>query len=762
MSLERIKRLVSRFREQLEAAPEECSPWSHPLPVGIELLESMLRARHLDVAAHELRRSGHGHYTICSSGHESNAVLGRLTAPRDPGIVHYRSAALQLERARQVPGRDGVRDIALSLVAARTEPTSGGRHKVFGGKALGLLPATSTIASHLPRAVGMATALERATRLGLPHDYSKDSIVLTSFGDASLNHSTAIGALNSAGWVVHQRLKLPLLVVCEDNGLGISVRSPTGWVEERLRALMHFGYHAADGTDLNQCYRVASEAVTACRELRRPQVLHLRCVRLLGHAGSDVDTVYRNPAELAAAEARDPVLHAAWQLIRAGVEVGQITALEERVAAEVRQACSHAETAPRIETRAEVMSALLPAHAAAPRPAPQLPSGAGSEDALTLAQGINLALREALSVYPEALVFGEDVAKKGGVYGLTKGLLAQAGPARVFNTLLDEQTILGMALGAGSLGMLPIPEIQYLAYLHNAEDQLRGEAASMSFFSNGEYTNPMLVRIAGLAYQKGFGGHFHNDNSVAVLRDIPGLILAVPTRADDALEIFRLGLHLAKAHGRVVTVLEPIALYHTRDLLADGDGQWLAHVAQGAPQEEAAGQAAPDRTARGDQVADQAADERAAGSPAPAQQDDFARARVYHPGASDLTILTYGNGVWMSLRAAEQLRQVGIEARVVDLRWLAPLPARDIEEQAQATRRVLMVDECRASGGVGEAVGALLLEAAAAWPAAPLAGAGLRWRRLTSADSFIPLGDAANLVLVQEREILEAARALMV
>src|SRR5690606_9012919 len=106
------------------------------------------------------------------------------------------------------------------------------------------LPATSTIASHLPRAVGMATALERATRLGLPHDYSKDSIVLTSFGDASLNHSTAIGALNSAGWVVHQRLKLPLLVVCEDNGLGISVRSPTGWVEERLRALMHFGYHA--------------------------------------------------------------------------------------------------------------------------------------------------------------------------------------------------------------------------------------------------------------------------------------------------------------------------------------------------------------------------------------------------------------------------------------------------------------------------------------------------------------------------------------
>ncbi len=70
--------------------------------------------------------------------------------------------------------------------------------------------------------------------------------------------------------------------------------------------------------------------------------------------------------------------------------------------------------------------------------------------------------------------------------------------------------------------MLPIPEIQYLAYLHNAEDQLRGEAATLQFFSNGQYRNPMVVRIAGLRLPEGFGGHFHNDNAVAVLRDIPG------------------------------------------------------------------------------------------------------------------------------------------------------------------------------------------------------------------------------------------------
>ena len=120
------------------------------------------------------------------------------------------------------------------------------------------------------------------------------------------------------------------------------------------------------------------------------------------------------------------------------------------------------------------------------------------------------------------------------MYGVTRGLRKRFGGRRVFDTLLDEQTILGTALGAALAGLLPIPEIQYLAYLHNAEDQLRGEAASLAFFSDGQYRNPMVVRIPGLAYQKGFGGHFHNDNSLAVLRDVPGLVLCVPSHPADA------------------------------------------------------------------------------------------------------------------------------------------------------------------------------------------------------------------------------------
>ena len=146
----------------------------------------------------------------------------------------------------------------------------------------------------------------------------------------------------------------------------------------------------------------------------------------------------------------------------------------------------------------------------------------------------------------------------------------------MFDTLLDEQSILGLALGAGVSGLLPIPEIQYLAYFHNAADQIRGEAATLQFFSNRQYRNPMVVRVAAYGYQKGFGGHFHNDNSIAAMRDIPGVVIASPARPDDAAAMLHTCAAAAREAGVVCLFLEPIALYHTRDLHDDNDGGWLA------------------------------------------------------------------------------------------------------------------------------------------------------------------------------------------
>src|SRR3546814_15449568 len=135
---------------------------------------------------------------------------------------------------------------------------------------------------------------------------------------------------------------------------------------------------------------------------------------------------------------------------------------------------------------------------------------------------INNALHDLFAKYPEALLFGEDVAQKGGVYTVTKGLQKAFGARRVFNTLLDETVILGLAQGYANMGMLPLPEIQYLTYFHNAADQIRGEAARLQFFSNDQYRNPMVVRIEQLGYQRGLGGPFTHDNSNHTPRDTPG------------------------------------------------------------------------------------------------------------------------------------------------------------------------------------------------------------------------------------------------
>ena len=245
------------------------------------------------------------------------------------------------------------------------------------------------------------------------------------------------------------------------------------------------------------------------------------------------------------------------------------------------------------------------------------------------------------------VVFGEDVAGKGGVYTVTKGLWKRFGGARVFNTLLDETTILGLAQGYGSMGYLPIPEIQYLAYFHNACDQIRGEACSLQYFSNNAYRNPMVVRIAGLGYQKGFGGHFHNDNSVTALRDIPGLVVGCPSRGDDAVRMLRTLAALAKIDGRVTAIVEPIALYMTKDLYDRDDGAWSFAY------------------------------------PEPDEYLEPWEPRIYGEEATDVLIVTFGNGVPMALRAARELERThGVAARVLDLRWLAPLPTRDLLREA--------------------------------------------------------------------------------
>lgn len=751
MSLRRegpvTERLFTLLQNHPGADPALAGPLDQPIAAhsamtrrqAVLIFESVIQSRLQDLLSREMKDKGLSYYTIGSSGHEANAIFGDRLRTTDTAFLHYRSGAFMAARLRKGKGETPFFDAMLSFCASAEDPISGGRHKVLGSPTVHVPPQTSTIASHLPKAVGYAMALQRMERLGLPTEGNVpyDSVVYCSFGDASMNHATAQAGFHAAGAATLHSQPCPILFACEDNGIGISTRTPDTYVAKMMMQRAGIRYFACDSQDYPGVWTTVEEAIAWVREHRRPAFVHTKTVRLMGHAGSDVEANYMSLEAIERNEARDPVLAFADLLLRTGALTReQILALYQDTDRRLRAAATEASARKKLTTveaivqplqlpkpealrvqvadaatRAKVFDGKLPEQDSRPR---------------HLAYRIPQALTDLFAAYPNTLLFGEDVAKKGGVYHATTGLVDTFGVGRVFNTILDETTILGLAQGLAQAGCLPFPEIQYLAYIHNALDQIRGEAASLQFFSSGKnhrdlpvhtpaFQNPMVVRVAGLAYQKGFGGHFHNDNSVGALLDIPGLILGVPARADDAVLMLRTMTAAAHQFGKVCLFLEPIALYMQKDLHAPNDGLWQAAY------------------------------------PEPHELMPLGEGRIYEASADDqLTIVTYGNGLWMSLRVQKRLRARGLKARVFDLRWLMPLPIEQIKEHVAATGRCLVVDECRSMHG---GPSPMILTELCQDPEL----AHCVFRRVAAVDTYVPLAAAANLVLVQEPDIENAA-----
>ncbi|WP_170582810.1 dehydrogenase E1 component subunit alpha/beta [Ruegeria arenilitoris] len=692
-------------------------------PEAVLLFRSQVLSRALDRTSRAMQKAGQGFYTIGSSGHEGMAAVAHALHPTDIAFLHYRDAAFQIARAEQVPGQQIAWDMLLSFACSKEDPTSGGRHKVLGSKALMIPPQTSTIASHLPKAVGAAYSLGAARRHDPEHrQLPEDGIAMCSFGDASANHSTAQGAINTAGWTSVQSIPLPLLFVCEDNGIGISVKTPKGWIQASMEYRPGIRYFQANGLDIYETFAVAQQAAEYVRTRRKPAFLHLKTVRLYGHAGADVPTTYLSRAEVEADEANDPLLHSVRLLDQAGaLSPEQALNIYEQTCARTDRIAAQAATRPHLATAAEVAASLIPPkRPCKPTNGPSAEARAAAfgsdlramDDPQPMARLINWALTDLMLEHGEIVCMGEDVGRKGGVYGVTQKLQVRFGPDRVIDTLLDEQSILGLAIGMAHNGFVPIPEIQFLAYLHNAEDQIRGEAATLPFFSNGQFTNPMVVRIAGLGYQKGFGGHFHNDNSLAVLRDIPGAIIACPSTGADAARMLRECVRLAREEQRVVVFLEPIALYPMRDLHEGQGGAWMTRY------------------------------------PAPGERIALGEVGVHGDG-TDLAIVTYGNGHYLSKQALPELQSAGLTTRLIDMRWLAPLPEQALLKATKGCKHVLIVDECRRTGSQSEALMTLFAEQT-----------DLPTARVVAEDCFIATGPAYAAPLPSRDGIVAAALTL--
>ncbi|WP_167306046.1 transketolase C-terminal domain-containing protein [Rathayibacter sp. VKM Ac-2804] len=313
----------------------------------------------------------------------------------------------------------------------------------------------------------------------------------------------------------------------------------------------------------------------------------------------------------------------------------------------------------------------------------------------TYAEAVNAALSDALDRHPEALLFGEDVAVPGGVFGVTKGLKKRFGD-RVFDTPISESAILGGAVGAAMVGRRPIVEIMWVDFTLVALDQLVNQAANVRYVTEGRLTAPITVRTQqgntpGACAQ-------HSQNLEAIFAHVPGLQVCIATTAQDAYDLLR----AAVATDDPAIVIENRALYHGEKTTVDLQ--------------------AP-----------------------PAELGASATRR----GGTDVTVVTWGTIQNRVMRAAETASsEYGIEAEVIDLRWLRPWDTAAVLESVERTGRLVVVHEAHTAGGFGAEVVAYVSENAQLM-AAPI--------RIGTPDARIPSAvHLATALLPSEERILEA------
>jgi 2-oxoisovalerate dehydrogenase E1 component len=682
----------------------------------LALLDAELTSRWLDVAARRLRAAGRGVPHEGSAGREGVAAVALALRPTDPVLSAYPPGAFHLARAA-LAGRSGaVADLALALTTGDQVAARGGLPGAEAGVAAGTNGTAATLTTspgpgHLPRALGVAWALGRQLRSRardrVELHWPDDALAVAGFLAADAHHSTAIGTVNAAGWAAQQGLPMPLLLVVEDDGGSGPVRVPRSWLRTVFERRPGLRYRYADTAgDPAEVLEVARAAAELARTERVPVILHLSCANLLDD--------HRNGASERDA---DPLIPLMTSLVRRGVLDGSgVAALfldaRDRVAAAVDDVAARpgngrrraADPGPRPDAVAAVAVRAAPEEERARAFQAGLPEDGAP---ITLGESLGRSLLDAGLAAREVIVLGADVARSGGRFGITDGLQRRLGAARVLDTLPDEEALLGLALGAGASGLLPVVELPHVGALQRVAAQLRVEAAGV----------PLVVRVpwfAGVPTEDVAGA----DLGIGMLRDQPGLIVACPAHPSDAPAMLRTCLAAAQTDGVTAVVLEPVALYGERDMVGAGDRAWLAPY------------------------------------PAPASWSvvhvPVGRASVWGSGA-DVTIVAFGTGLRRSLRAAEALGRIGIGARVVDLRWLAPLPVEDVVREADLTGRMLIVDETRRTGGVSEGLVTSVLEA----------GFGGRLARITSSDVPGRPGIDAARQLPTQNEIEDTARALV-
>jgi 2-oxoisovalerate dehydrogenase E1 component len=624
-----------------------------------------LISRFLDDREINLQKQSRVFFQISGAGHEALllALSHSLRPAYDWFFPYYRDRALVLGLGVTPT------EVLLQAVGSSEDPASGGRQMPchWGHRRLHIVTQSSPTGSQCIPAVGCAEATRYAQGRSLPGvDVQGDEITYVSLGEGACMEGEFWESLNTAC-----RLHLPVLYVVSDNGYAISVRtedqSPAP-ISEMVRGFRGLAITKLDGRDYFQARHFGARAIARVRAGEGPGLIHAKVTRPYSHSAADTQTKYRSPEELAEEATHDPILQLEQELVSGGVLTPEDV---ERIRGDAFETVAAAAKEALAAPRPDPGSVLEHVVALPDLPDPGDPPDAGDDGAgevVAFGEAIRRTLHEQMAADERIRVFGEDVADapedvlpevegKGGVFGTTHGLQRTFGVARCFNTPLAEANIVGRAVGQAVRGLRPCPEVQFFDYIWPAMTQIKSEAATIRWRSNGAWSCPMVLRVPIGGYLTG-GSIWHSQCGESIFAHVPGLIIGFPSRARDAAGMLRAAFQCDDP----VLFLEHKHLLrqpYTRDPLPPAG--WVVPPGRGA---------------------------------------------VRRPGER-LTLVTWGATVQRSIEAAERFDR---DVEIVDLRWIVPWDRDLVGESVRRTGRALVVHEDIRTAGFGAEVASWIAE----------------------------------------------------
>jgi 2-oxoisovalerate dehydrogenase E1 component len=608
------------------------------------------------------------HYQFSARGHELGQVLlGCLLGdPHDAASAYYRSRPLLLTL-----GLDPADCLAASM--GKLGPPSDGRDigVVFNLPSKDgpvVLPMSGGVGTQFAPAAGWAQAITYHREVLRDVSYSR-SIAVAMGGDGSVATNGFWAALNIA-----TTLSLPMLFFIEDNGYALSVpasrQTPGGNIAKNLASFQNLQVLNGDGTDAEETPKLVQQAVASARAGAGPVLLRLTVPRLCGHSGQDRQA-YKDAATITSEWHRDPVARLRSRWAPNPIEEDEWKTLERNARTEAEDALERAldrgEPARATATQHVFFKSEKDGGAGVQRVGGLAPSGhhfpatsvvpRPESTRINMVDAIRRTLDYELQTNPKAVMFGEDVAAKGGVHTVTLGLEQKFGSSRVFDTSLSEEGIIGRAVGMALAGLMPVPEIQFRKYAEPATEQL-SDCGTMRWRTANRFAAPMVVRMA-CGFSK-CGDPWHSVCSEVTWAHAVGWQVAFPSNAEDAVGLLRAALRDNN----------PTIFLEHRAMLDSG---WARRPYPG---------------------------------------DDYAiplgRARLLRSG-EDLTLITWGG---MVERCVEACESTDASVELLDLRTVVPWDVKAVLTSVRKTSRCLIVHEDVVTAGFGAEISAVLAEEA--------------------------------------------------